>query len=223
MNAPVGVVVLISGRGSNLRAIIDEINAGRLPVELRAVISNNPQAAGLVYAKVAGIPTEIIDHRDFPTRAQFDQALMQAIDAYQPRLVALAGFMRILGEKFIAHYAGRLMNIHPSLLPNFPGLNTHARAIASGAKFHGASAHFVTHDVDTGPIIIQAKVPVLAQDTPESLAARVLEQEHRIYPLALRWFAKNRLTVDGKKVLLDGAQRPEQGLVATESAAGEFS
>ncbi len=212
MSAPLRIVALISGRGSNLRAIIDEINAGRLPVELRAVISNNPNAPGLQHAVTANIPTRVIDHRDFPSRAQFDDALMQAIDAHQPQLVALAGFMRILGEPFITHYAGRLLNIHPSLLPNFPGLNTHTRAIESGAKFHGASAHFVTHAVDTGPVIIQAKVSVLPQDTPESLAARVLEQEHRIYPLALRWFAEDRLTIDGNRVLLNGAQRSEQEL-----------
>lgn len=207
-----GMVVLISGRGSNLQALIDAVHAGQLPAEIRAVISNNAGALGLARAQRAGIPTHVISHRDFANRDQFDRALMQRIDACQPQLVVLAGFLRILGKDFIDHYAGRLLNIHPSLLPEFPGLNTHARALQSGAKYHGASVHFVTHDMDSGPVIVQATVPVLPGDTPETLAERVLQEEHRIYPLAIHWFLENRLSLDAGRVLLDGRERAEQGL-----------
>jgi len=217
MGAPMDVVVLISGRGSNLQAIIDATHAGKLPIELRAVISNEPAAPGLQYAQAAHIPTHVVCHRDFASREAFDQALMQKIDACQPQLVVLAGFLRILGKTFIDHYAGRLINIHPSLLPDFPGLNTHARTLESGAAWHGATVHFVTNEVDTGPIIIQARVQVLPSDTPESLAARVLEEEHRIFPLAIRWLAEHRLRLDGRRVLLDGKIRPEQGFSGTDS------
>lgn len=207
------IVVLISGRGSNLQSIIDETQAGRLPIEIRAVISNNPGAYGLVRARNAGIPTRILDHRGFSTRQDYDQTLMALVDHYTPKLVVLAGFMRILGEAFVDHYAGRVMNIHPSLLPEFPGLDTHARALKSGAQRHGVSVHFVTAGVDAGPIIVQAAVPIYGDDTPETLAARVLHEEHRIYPQAIRWFAEGRLQVRDNCVLLDGVQRPEQGLV----------
>ena len=206
------VVILISGRGSNLQAILDEVRAGRLPIEVRAVVSNNPQAEGLKRAAAAGVPTSVINHRAYTERADFDRALMAAIDRHQPQLVVLAGFMRILGIEFIRHYAGRLINIHPSLLPAFRGLDTHARALAAGARAHGASVHFVTGDLDGGPVIVQAVVPVRRDDTPATLAARVLEQEHRIFPLAIRWFAEGRLTVRNGQVLLDGALRTEQGL-----------
>ena len=211
------VVILLSGRGTNLQAIIDEVRAGNLPIDIRAVISSNPEAAGLARARAAGLRTEIIDHRAYPTRAAFDRALIAAIDAHAPKLVALAGFMRILGRDFIEHYRGRLINIHPSLLPQFPGLDTHARALAAGAKQHGASVHFVTPEVDAGPIIIQAALPVLPNDSPETLAERVLKEEHRIFPLALRWFAEGRLTVRDGRVLLDGKPRPEQHLVSGAS------
>jgi phosphoribosylglycinamide formyltransferase-1 len=210
--APHGLVVLISGRGSNLAAILDAVRRGDIPARVRAVLSNNADAPGLAAARAAGVPTEVVDHRRFPNRAAYDRALMGAIDAYAPQLVVLAGFMRILGAEFIDHYAGRMINIHPSLLPCFPGLNTHARAIESGAREHGATVHFVTHDVDAGPVIVQAVVPVLADDSPETLAARVLEQEHRIYPLAIAWFLAGRLSVRDGRVLLDGATRPEQAL-----------
>lgn len=210
---PAPAVVLISGRGSNLQAIIDETRERELPIELRAVISNNPSAPGLRQAQAAGVPACIVDHHRFTTRAEFDDALIKAIDAHHPQLVALAGFMRVLGTAFIDHYAERLMNIHPSLLPQFPGLKTHARALAAGVAEHGATVHFVTRDVDAGPVIIQARVPVLAQDTPDTLAARVLEQEHRIYPLAIRWFAEGRLSVREDKVLLDGQRQAAQGLI----------
>ena len=214
-NAPAAVVILISGRGTNLQAILDAIRAGNLPIIIRAVISNNPEAEGLRHARAAGVATEIIDHRAYSERAQFDAALMQAIDRHAPRLVLLAGFMRILGDAFIRHYAGRLLNIHPSLLPDFKGVNTHARALAAGTRQHGASVHFVTSDLDGGPIIIQASVPVRADDNAATLGARVLEEEHRIFALAIRWCVAGRLTIRDGQVLLDGETRPEQALVAT--------
>lgn len=205
------VVILISGRGSNLRAIVEATRAGRLPIEIRAVISNNPGAEGLSFARSAGLTTETLDHRAFADRNAFDQALGKVVDRYQPELVILAGFMRILGQDFIRHYAGRLLNIHPSLLPAFRGLNTHARALEAGATEHGASVHFVTNDLDGGPLIVQRRVPVQPGDTPETLAKRVLAEEHRLYPLAIRWFVEKRLSIRDGQVLLDGAIRPEQG------------
>jgi len=211
--APAPVVILISGRGSNLQAILDETRAGRLPIEIRAVISNNPGAGGLRHARTAGVPTEVIDHRAYAERAHFDTALLQAIDRHAPRLVILAGFMRILGEAFIRHYAGRLLNIHPSLLPAFKGLDTHARALAADSRQHGASVHFVTNDLDGGPVIVQAAVPVRPNDSADTLAARVLREEHRILPLAIRWCVEGRLSIRDGQVLLDGEIRPEQGLV----------
>ena len=202
------VVILISGRGTNLQAIVDKVRAGKLSIDIRAVISNNPEAAGLKQARAAGLHTEVVDHRTYSTRAAFEQALAQAIDRHAPKLVALAGFMRILGRDFIEHYHGRLINIHPSLLPKYPGLGTHARAIAAGETQHGASVHFVIPDVDAGPVILQAAVPVLPNDTPETLAKRVLQEEHRIYPLAIRWFAEERLALRDGRVLLDGKPCP---------------
>ena len=212
-DAPAAVVILISGRGSNLQAILDETQAGRLPIRVSAVISNNPGADGLRHARAAGVPTEIIDHRAFSERALFDTALMQAIDRHTPRLVLLAGFMRILGDSFIHHYAGRLLNIHPSLLPEFKGINTHARALAAGTRQHGASVHFVTNDLDGGPVIVQASVPIRADDNAATLGARVLTEEHRIFPLAVRWYVTGRLAIRDGRVLLDGETRPEQALV----------
>jgi phosphoribosylglycinamide formyltransferase-1 len=188
-------VVLISGKGSNLQAIIRAINQQLLPLAIRAVISNRPYAAGLKHAQQAGIPTHILDHDLFTDRPSFDQALRELIDSYTPGLIVLAGFMRILTDAFVTHYLGRMLNIHPSLLPAFPGLNTHRRALDAGVKEHGASVHFVTCDVDGGPVIIQARVPVLTCDTVETLARRVLEQEHIIFPQALRWFAERRLSL----------------------------
>jgi phosphoribosylglycinamide formyltransferase-1 len=181
------MVILISGRGSNMQALLE---AG-LPVA--AVISNNPEAEGLMFAQARGIPTHALNHRTYSSRQDFDHALMEIIDTYQPVLVALAGFMRILSEPFVNHYQGRIINVHPSLLPVFPGLDTHARALQEGIKIHGCTVHFVTSKLDHGPIIIQAAVPVLANDTPETLAARVLAQEHRIYPQAARWFLQGQL------------------------------
>jgi phosphoribosylglycinamide formyltransferase-1 len=189
-----GIVVLISGRGSNMRAIVED----GLPVD--AVISNRADAAGLDFARGRGIPTGVVEHRAYARREDFDAVLAQAIDAYAPRLVALAGFMRILTASFVARYAGRLMNIHPSLLPAFPGLDTHAAALAAGVKVHGATVHFVTPELDHGPIVIQAAVPVLPGDDADRLGARVLEQEHLIYPVAIRWFLDGRLSLSGGKV-----------------------
>jgi phosphoribosylglycinamide formyltransferase-1 len=216
-------VILISGRGSNLQAILGETRSGKLPIEIRAVISNNPAAEGLEHARAAGLKTEIIDHRDYVERSQFDATLMRAIDRHAPRLVILAGFMRILGNAFIRHYTGRLLNIHPSLLPAFKGINTHARALAAGAPQHGASVHFVTNDLDGGPVIVQASVPVRAGDTADTLAARVLREEHRILPLAIRWFVEGRLSIRNGHVLLDGGIRPEQGLVTALGNQAEAS
>ena len=199
------IVVLISGRGSNLQSIIDQAASGDLPVVIRAVISNRPGVKGLDRAAAAGIETRVLDHGDFPDRESYDQALAELIDSYHPGLVVLAGFMRILTPAFVRHYAGRMLNIHPSLLPKFRGLHTHERALEAGEKEHGASIHFVTEELDGGPVFLQAVVPVLPDDTRERLAARVLEQEHRLYPEAIRWFAEGRirLTEDGK-LLLDG-------------------
>ena len=192
------IVVLISGRGSNLQAILE---AG-IPVS--AVISNQPGAGGLAIAARRGVATAVVEHRRFPTREAFDAALADEIDRHAPRLVALAGFMRVLTPGFVARYAGRLVNIHPSLLPEFPGLATHARALAAGAKRHGCTAHFVTAELDHGPIIAQASVPVLPGDTAQTLAARVLAQEHLIYPRALRWFLDGLLVVENGKVRVKG-------------------
>jgi len=188
------IVVLISGRGSNMQALID---AG-LPV--RAVISNVAGAKGLDVAAARGIATRVVEHRRFPTRDAFDAALASAIDEYRPRLVALAGFMRVLTPGFVERYTGRLLNIHPSLLPALPGLNTHERALEAGLKQHGCTVHFVTADLDHGPIVIQAAVPVREGDTAQTLAARVLRQEHVIYPRAVRWLLDGKLVIEGGKV-----------------------
>lgn len=199
-----GIVVLISGRGSNLQSIIDKARDGSLAVEVRAVISNESDAFGLERARRAGITRRVLNHRDFKSREDFDDALMALVDGFEPGLVVLAGFMRILTPGFVSHYAGRLMNIHPSLLPEFPGLDTHQRAIDAGVAEHGVSVHFVTPSLDGGPVIIQARVPVRKHDDAEALAARVLEQEHVVYPKAIGWFAEGRLSIDGDRVLLDG-------------------
>jgi len=183
------VVVLLSGRGSNLRAIVE----ARLPIEIVAVIGNRPQAEGLAYARERGLTAVALDHTGYPDRAAFDARLADEVAQHRPDLVVLAGYMRILSPAFIARFEGRLLNIHPALLPMFPGLNTHERALAEGVKIHGCTVHFVTVELDHGPIVAQAAVPVRADDTPDTLAARVLAQEHRIYPQAIRWFAEGRL------------------------------
>lgn len=192
------IVVLISGRGSNLRALVE---AG-LPIA--AVISNRADAAGQAYAEARGIATTVVEHAAFVTREGFDAKLIEAIDRHEPALVVLAGFMRVFTDAFVHRYAGRMINIHPALLPAFPGLNTHARALAAGTKIHGCTVHYVTPTLDSGPIIIQAAVPVLRDDTAAELAARVLRQEHIIYPRAVRWFLDGKLSVDNGIVRVAG-------------------
>lgn len=182
-------VVLISGRGSNMRTIVE----ARTGLAIRAVISNRPDAKGLEWARSQSLPTQVVDHKAFPTREAFDGALAQAIEELRPDVILLAGFMRILTPEFIARFPRRILNIHPSLLPSFPGLHTHRQALEAGVKLHGCTVHFVTPSLDSGPIVIQAAVPVLAGDTEEALAARVLEAEHRIYPQAVRWMIEDRL------------------------------
>jgi len=199
-----GIVVLVSGRGSNLQALLDARARGELPVEFLAVISNQPNAPALERAAAAGVPVEALDHRDFADRDSFDRELIRIIDRYAPDLVVLAGFMRIFTDDFIAHYGDRMLNIHPSLLPALRGLHTHRRAIEAGVDRHGATVHFVTPELDGGPAVIQATVPVLAGDDADRLADRVLAREHRIYPLAVRWFAEGRLRFDGTTAWLDG-------------------
>ena len=194
------LVILISGRGSNMQALIE----ARLPVKIAAVISSNPEAGGLEIARMHSIETWVVDQMAYPDRVTFDTALAERIDSFQPDLVALAGFMRILGDKFVEHYHGRLMNIHPSLLPAFPGLDTHTRALKAGVKIHGCTVHFVTSQVDHGPIITQAAVPVLPDDTSKTLSARVLQQEHQIYPEAIRWFLEDRLKLSHNHVSVSG-------------------
>ncbi|MEW5944546.1 MAG: phosphoribosylglycinamide formyltransferase [Pseudomonadota bacterium] len=199
------IVILISGRGSNMQAILE----ARLPVRIAAVISNKPDAGGLETARSHGIPTRVVNHLNHNGRKAFDAALAATIDEYAPDLVVLAGFMRILTAGFVSRYNGRLLNIHPSLLPAFTGLDTHARALAEGVKIHGCTVHFVTNELDKGPIIVQAAVPVLPDDTEDTLAARVLEQEHKIYPQAVRWFAEGRLNFDQNgRVRIKGSPAP---------------
>jgi phosphoribosylglycinamide formyltransferase-1 len=190
---PIRLVVLISGNGSNLQAIIDNIKHHNLPAKIVAVISNKADAYGLERAKNAGIENRVLSHLDYADRQQYDQALKTLIDGYQPDLIVLAGFMRILSNEFVEHYLNKMMNIHPSLLPKYKGLNTHQRAIDAGDKEHGCSVHFVTPELDDGPVILQATVPIKEDDTAETLANRVHEQEHRIYPEAIRLFAENKI------------------------------
>ncbi|HCE11116.1 MAG TPA: phosphoribosylglycinamide formyltransferase [Oxalobacteraceae bacterium] len=193
------IVMLISGRGSNMQAIVRTAQAEQWPARIAAVISNRADAEGLAFASAQGIPTAVVANKDYPSRADFDAALQIAIDRFAPDLVVLAGFMRILTAPFVAHYAGRILNIHPSLLPSFPGLGTHRQALTAGVRIHGATVHFVTADLDHGPIVTQAAVPVLADDTEQTLAARVLREEHVIYPRAVRWFIEDKLSVaDGR-------------------------
>jgi len=212
MSAPCDVVVLISGSGSNLQALIDSQTTDN-PVRIRAVISNRADAYGLERAQTAGIATRVLDHKAFDGREAFDAALIEAIDAFDPHLVVLAGFMRILTPGFVRHYAGRLLNIHPSLLPKYKGLHTHQRALEAGDTEHGCSVHFVTEELDGGPLAIQAVVPVQLDDSAESLARRVHQQEHQIYPLAVRWFAESRLRLGNQGAELDGQALPASGFL----------
>lgn len=200
---PLKVGVLISGRGTNLQALIDACSDDAMPAQIVAVISNNAEAAGLGRAQQAGIPTQIVNHEDFADRASFDTVLDRALRDAGANFVCLAGFMRLLTRDFVTAWRDRMINIHPSLLPAFPGLDTHARVLAAGAKFAGCSVHFVRFETDTGPIIVQAAVPVRADDTPDALAARVLEAEHRAYPLALRLVAEGRVRVVDERAIVD--------------------
>jgi len=203
------LVILISGRGSNMAALIDAVRAGEIDAAIGTVISNRPDAAGLGIAAAAGVATSVVDHRAFADRGEFERSLIAAIDAKAPDLVVLAGFMRILSPAFVTRYAGRLLNIHPSLLPAFRGLHTHAQALAAGVRVHGCTVHLVRFELDEGPVLAQGVVPVLDGDTEESLAARVLEVEHRCYPQALALFASGRARVEGERLLV------------AEEAAGE--
>jgi len=204
MSGPLPVVVLVSGRGSNLRAIDARIAAGELPARILAVLSDREDAAALAWAAERGLATRVVPQRQYADRAAFEAALGNVIAGYAPALVVLAGFMRILGAPLVERFAGRMLNIHPSLLPKYPGLHTHRRVLEAGDAEHGASVHFVTTELDGGPVVLQARVPVLPGDDEAMLAQRVLVQEHRIYPLAIRWFAEGRLRLDGGVVSFDG-------------------
>ncbi|WNO61920.1 phosphoribosylglycinamide formyltransferase [Rheinheimera sp. MMS21-TC3] len=198
------IVVLISGNGTNLQAIIDACSNGSIPGKVSAVIANKAEAYGLTRASEAGIPTAVLSHIGVASRESYDQKLIQSIEQYQPDLVVLAGFMRILTPAFVKHFNGKLLNIHPSLLPKYPGLHTHQRAIEAKDSEHGCSVHFVTEQLDGGPVILQAKVPVFSDDDVASLAERVHEQEYRIYPLVIKWFCQNRLQQRADQAWLDG-------------------
>ncbi|MDO6747964.1 phosphoribosylglycinamide formyltransferase [Gilvimarinus sp. 1_MG-2023] len=209
--SPLRVVVLISGSGSNLQALIDGQKAGELPIEIAAVISNRPGVKGLERATDAGIEAITLDHKGFASREAFDSALAQRIDGFEPQLVVLAGFMRILTPDFAQHYLGRMLNIHPSLLPKYQGLNTHQRALDAGDSEHGVTVHFVTAELDGGPAAIQAVVPVLKEDDASTLASRVQAQEHVIYPMAVKWFAEGTLRMHNNAAVLKGEPLPASG------------
>ncbi|WP_322999804.1 phosphoribosylglycinamide formyltransferase [Castellaniella sp.] len=193
---PLRVAILISGRGSNMQALVDAVAADHLPVQVCTVLSNRADAAGLDWARARGLPVECLSHRDFESRDAFDAALLARLDALAPDFILLAGFMRVLGSDFVRHFDGRIINIHPSLLPAFPGLHTHQQALAQGVQWHGCTVHFVTPVLDHGPIIAQGAIPVGASDTPDSLAARLLPIEHRVYAQVLRWLAEGRVALE---------------------------
>lgn len=200
------IVILISGRGSNMQAIVQASQSQQWPAQIAAVISNKPDAAGLAYAASQGIPTMVVESKTFPNRESFDTALMQAIDSFHADLVVLAGFMRILTPQFVQHYENCIMNIHPSLLPSFVGLHTHQQALDAGVKFHGATVHFVTAELDHGPIIDQACVRIEQSDTEDTLAQKLLVKEHQIYPRAVRLFVEGKLVVEGNRVIVNGSE-----------------
>ncbi len=210
MSEPCAIVVLISGNGSNLQALIDHSSEGGYSIA--AVLSNKADAYGLQRARQAGIPTRVVDHREFKDRESFDERLVQEIDAFAPSLVVLAGFMRILSSAFVQHYSGKILNIHPSLLPAYRGTQTHERVLEAGEKEHGVSVHFVTEELDGGPVVLQSVVPVQADDDRDSLAARVFVQEHRIYPKAVSWFASGRLKMQDQAAFFDGTRLGVHGL-----------
>ncbi|HGJ5877478.1 MAG TPA: phosphoribosylglycinamide formyltransferase [Arsenophonus sp.] len=205
------LVVLISGNGSNLQAIIDACQKQNITAKISAIFSDNPAAYGLKRAKQAAIPTVVMSKTDYHDNHAYDASLLAAIAQYQPDLIVLAGYMRILTPLFVSHYLGKIINIHPSLLPKYPGLDTYRKALANGDKEHGTSVHFVTEKLDTGPIILQAKVPIFAADQPQDIIARVQTQEHRIYPLVIDWFIKGRLTMVNNSAYLDGYKLPPCG------------
>ncbi|WP_418080333.1 phosphoribosylglycinamide formyltransferase [Serratia marcescens] len=208
------IVVLVSGQGSNLQALIDACQQDRIAAEIVAVFSNKAQAYGLQRAEAAGIATQALDAKAYADRTAFDAALADAIDQYQPDLVVLAGYMRILSPQFVQRYAARMLNIHPSLLPKYPGLHTHRQAIDNGDSEHGTSVHFVTEQLDGGPVILQAKVPIFADDEEDDVVERVQTQEHTIYPLVVSWFVDGRLAMRDGAAWLDGERLPEQGHAA---------
>ncbi len=218
--APARITVLISGRGSNLGALVDAARAPSYGGTVTHVVSNRADAAGLALAQRRGVAGTVVDHRAFASRNAFDDALAQAVDASQPDLVVLAGFMRVLGEGFVARYRGRLLNIHPSLLPAYPGLHTHRRALADGVRVHGCTVHFVTADVDVGPIVVQGVVPVLDGDDEERLAARVLAVEHRILPAAVGWFCTGKVALEGGRVRHTGALPPDGAFISPAVGGG---
>ncbi len=211
-------VVLISGNGSNLQALIDACASGRIKGQLVGVLSNKAEAYGLVRAKQAGIPTQVLSNADFASREAYDAALIAALQCWQPDLLVMAGFMRILTPAFVQHFAGRMLNIHPSLLPKYQGVKTHARAIAAGDSEHGASVHFVTEELDGGPVVLQAKVPIFDDDSVDELAERVLTQEHQIYPLVINWFCLGRLKMENNQAWLDNHCLPATGYASEEDA-----
>ena len=209
MRRQVPIGVLISGSGSNLQSIIDAIEGKELEAKIQVVLSNRADAYGLVRAKKHGIPVEVLDHKRFASREAFDQAVVDLLRSRGVELVVLAGFMRLLSPVFVKAYSNRIMNIHPALLPSFPGLHVQKKAVEYGVRFSGCTVHFVNDECDEGPIIIQAVVPVFPEDTEESLAARILEQEHRIYPRAIQLYSEGRLRIEGRKVFVDGLARKE--------------
>lgn len=217
INKAARLIVLVSGSGSNLQAIIDGCASGAIPGSIAAVIANRPNCKGLDRATHAGIPAITIDHKEFDSRESFDTKLADTIDSYKPDLVILAGFMRILTTEFVNHYAGRLLNIHPSLLPLYPGLNTHQRALDAGDEYAGVTVHFVTPELDGGPSIIRARVAIEDTDTADTLARRVLCEEHKIYPLAVKWFCEGRLALKNNQVLFDGDQLQSSGILYWET------
>lgn len=214
MSKQASIVVLVSGNGSNLQTILDNCEQGLINGKVSAVFSNKADAYALERATNADVPAVFVNPKDFAEREAFDAELMAQIDQHQPDLIVLAGYMRILSADFVQHYAGKMLNIHPSLLPKYPGLDTHQRAIDNGDEEHGASVHFVTPELDSGPVILQAKVPVFSDDSAEEVASRVHEQEHMIYPMVIQWFCANRLGMVNDTAVLDGETLPESGYAA---------
>lgn len=212
------IVILISGRGSNMESLLDAAVSGEMPVRVAAVLSNRPEARGLDVAAARGVQTRVVDHKQYADREEFDAAMLSAIEEFSPDLVVLAGFMRILTDGFVQHFEGRLINIHPSLLPAFPGLHTHRRALAEGVRVHGCTVHFVTPALDHGPIIVQAVVPVLDGDDERTLAERVLAQEHQVYPLAVRWFAEGSLRLVDNRVEFRQTQENAVALISPQAS-----